>query len=352
MPFAREPRQVPAKTPSSPSPAMPPTRTTPLIPRAVTARHSLPCPKCGVRAAKEGVRRTSAGPIQKWYCPSCRSHFSESPIPRRQYAAKVILNAVTTYHLGHTLTATRQAIARRFKRQVPESTLRAWLRQFSALCTFATLRKKFSFSDPIVARTFHHRQEYCFGFHRLKVNLLCKDRFPSLRRYLWRVKDHCPHRLFTADDSARCSDALRSASIRAFRHRDNNAVALAKLGLMLASRATERHGCVQQFMLANDSATVAVEVPVWLLPGEARDLGLTAPLTGHIDIVQIRFGRVVILDYKPDARRETKAKDQVYRYARALSVRTGIPFAQISMAYFDDKDYFEVVAPHIPERRL
>jgi len=96
-------------------------------------------------------------------------------------------------------------------------------------------------------------------------------------------------------------------------------------------------------MLANDSATVAVEVPVYLYPNEAPDLQLTGVLTGHIDILQIRGEKIWILDYKPDAKYEKQAKFQLYLYARALSVRTCIPLSHFGLAYFDDKDYFEVV---------
>jgi glutathione S-transferase len=48
-------------------------------------------------------------------------------------------------------------------------------------------------------------------------------------------------------------------------------------------------------------------------------------------------------DYrKPEARRETRAKYQLYLYARALSARTRIPLSRFGLAYFDDRDYFEV----------
>src|SRR6266542_4321371 len=95
-------------------------------------------------------------------------------------------------------------------------------------------------------------------------------------------------------------------------------------------------------MLVNDSATVAVEVPVYLHPHEAPDLALTGALTGHIDVLQVRGRRVWILDYKPDARKEKYAKYQIYLYARVFSIRTNIPLRRFTMAYFDDKDYFEV----------
>jgi ATP-dependent exoDNAse (exonuclease V) beta subunit len=124
--------------------------------------------------------------------------------------------------------------------------------------------------------------------------------------------------------------------------KDTNAVPLAQLGLVLAESRRGRHEAIQRFMLANDSATVAVEVPVFLFPHEAADLRLTGVLTGHIDVLQIRYGKVWILDYKPDARRETRAKFQLYLYARALSARTRIPLSCFGLAYFDDKDYFEV----------
>jgi ATP-dependent exoDNAse (exonuclease V) beta subunit len=112
----------------------------------------------------------------------------------------------------------------------------------------------------------------------------------------------------------------------------------------LAKTRRGRHEAIQRFMLANDSATIAVEVPVYLYPHEAPDLKLTGPLTGHIDVLQIRGRKVWILDYKPEARKETRAKYQLHLYARALSARTGIPMRRFGLAYFDDLDYFEVGA--------
>lgn len=69
---------------------------------------------------------------------------------------------------------------------------------------------------------------------------------------------------------------------------------------------------------------------------------LTGALTGHIDVLQVRGNRVWILDYKPDAKKDKRAKYQLYLYARALSARTKVPLSEFGLAYFDDKDYFEV----------
>jgi len=91
-------------------------------------------------------------------------------------------------------------------------------------------------------------------------------------------------------------------------------------------------------------------VPVYIKPGELTKseqkyygLTLDEPLSGHIDILQQRFTKIHILDYKPDANKNDKASaEQLFLYALALSKRTGIPMRKIAYAYFDDKNYFQL----------
>jgi ATP-dependent exoDNAse (exonuclease V) beta subunit len=106
-------------------------------------------------------------------------------------------------------------------------------------------------------------------------------------------------------------------------------------------------------MLAADSVTVAVEVPIWL---RERDIGaierqweitLAPPnesgeriLTGHIDFVQVRNGAIHILDYKPDAT-TNKPFAQLTIYALALSHLTGIPLFDFKCAWFNEEQYCE-----------
>jgi hypothetical protein len=66
-------------------------------------------------------------------------------------------------------------------------------------------------------------------------------------------------------------------------------------------------------MLINDSATVAIEQLVYLHPKELTrtrkkflGLGFQNTLTGHIYILQVRFNKIHILDYKPDANKTDK----------------------------------------------
>jgi hypothetical protein len=77
--------------------------------------------------------------------------------------------------------------------------------------------------------------------------------------------------------------------------KQNLANDLAAMGLLLARKNKDRHPSIQDFMLANDSCTIACEVPVYLTSEEVtyyKSKGfflplpeLSKPITGHIDIV-------------------------------------------------------------------
>ena len=90
---------------------------------------------------------------------------------------------------------------------------------------------------------------------------------------------------------------------------------------------------LQRFLVVNDSVTIAVEVPVFLTKeniGYYRRRGFDLDfesdvITGHIDFLQIRNGYIHILDYKPEARKETHAHVQLTIYALALARRASLP---------------------------
>ncbi len=58
-------------------------------------------------------------------------------------------------------------------------------------------------------------------------------------------------------------------------------------------KVKDKHLQVQDYLLKNDEAAIAMEVPVW--SGFLR-------LTGHIDLIRIRDERIEIVDYKPEGR--------------------------------------------------
>jgi hypothetical protein len=88
--------------------------------------------------------------------------------------------------------------------------------------------------------------------------------------------------------------------------KQNAATEMAALILPTVAANHERHSKLQRFMLANDSVTVAVEVPIWLAEPDIAALearqgielvpqnGAPRSITGHIDFLQVRNGAVHI----------------------------------------------------------
>ena len=196
---------------------------------------------------------------------------------------------------------------------------------------------------------------YGTGFPRaffkrpLKTNF-SKRFFPQLKTYITsihKIPYFIPESAFKA--GPRCSQ-LRIDLKAQKTTKHNNAPRLAQLALTMAKTNRERHQAIENFFLTNDSTTVAIEVPVYIKPeelskNEKKDYGieLEEPLSGHIDILQQRFTKIHILDYKPDAIRNDKSTiDQLLLYSLALYKRTNIPLRKITSAYFDENNYFQV----------
>ena len=142
------------------------------------------------------------------------------------------------------------------------------------------------------------------------------------------MKRRCPSDIFKENE--RCSQIILDVRIKKEEYY-NQACKLAGLGLQACIRNKERHNKVEEFMLINDSSTIACEVPVWFWD-KKLDLGIC----GHIDILQIRRGEIFVLDFKPDACKEMTGKvaSQLYLYAQGLSYRTGISLNRSSSLVF------------------
>jgi ATP-dependent exoDNAse (exonuclease V) beta subunit len=111
---------------------------------------------------------------------------------------------------------------------------------------------------------------------------------------------------------------------------------------------------LQRFMHANDSVTLAVEVPIWLSEADIAALErehriklradgqpTNQAITGHIDFLQVRNGAVHILDCKPGARND-RPFAQLTIYALALTrLVPGLRLFDIKCAWFDEEQYCE-----------
>jgi ATP-dependent exoDNAse (exonuclease V) beta subunit len=221
-----------------------------------------------------------------------------------------------------------------------------------------------------------HRQLYRFRYHRAKTLLSMEEfknrRFGRLKEYLDNVSSETPHQYF--QDGERMSE-IRSKFDKTdmiVRSKSNFANKTAEFVLRSVPDNKERHEALQRFMIANDSVTIATEVPVYIrredvehmenelkfritndglleLKGDKQAQKFPKLLTGHIDIVQIRNGMVHILDYKPNASKE-KPIEQLTWYALALSRLTGLRLFEFKCAWFDDKDFYEFYPLHIVKK--
>ena len=157
------------------------------------------------------------------------------------------------------------------------------------------------------------------------------------RRVNHQASQAAPDCNLSANSCQSSQPALRSSKSRfeilplARTEKQNLANDLAALGLLLARKNRDRHAAVQDFMLANDTSTIACEVPVYLTGEDIayyKSLGFfvslpesSKPITGHIDVVQVRNGLVHLLDYKPNAR-QIDPVNQLVVYALAFASRT------------------------------
>src|SRR5581483_402445 len=121
----------------------------------------------------------------------------------------------------------------------------------------------------------YHRQIYKYAFHRPKLAMLRDSRehrrFAGIADFLERVPVDCPHELF--HDSERASQTPL-AKIKTSRlivvEKENAATRMAELVIPTVGDNRLRHEALQRFMLANDSTTLAIEVPIWLAPETIR----------------------------------------------------------------------------------
>jgi hypothetical protein len=305
------------------------------------------CPRCltNRRVVRTGQRHTKAkGRVQRYKCNLCRKQFTDQAIAGTKHPLKIIAFALTYYNQGHSYQETRDTIKRKLKRTVPVPTIQTWARKHAGICTFIPMRKRYDiqWKKIIRKRKLYHQQIYEFKYHTLKTNIAAKY-FRQIRYYLEHVyKNKKETQRVFERSTTRCS-TFKPPNQRYIDSKtilSNNATKMTKLALTLAKNKAKRHEAVESFFIANDSSTIAVEIPVYILPNDAPDLRLTEPLTGHIDILQFRNKKIQVLDYKPDQNPKL-ASMQLYLYKRALAIRARIPQDRIQTAAFNEDRYVE-----------
>lgn len=326
------------------------------------------CPFCGSgELIKKGKRRKKYETIQLYQCQRCKRRFTPLIHKHHVYPLKLILDALTLYNRFYSLEDVKELVFGSYGLRVSLQTIANWLKEFRPYLPALRLRSHLAAGydrrKMFIETRLLHGQVYDFKFHAAKLNLLLQAEslkahsdFRGLEQFLGQVPKTCPHELFRRNAkkktrSSQHKDIFNLDQVEIRSKTDNTAVRNARFVLQAVAKNKLRHETLQEFMLINDSVTVAVEVPVLLT---AKDLAyfkgkhFLVPLelkereviTGHIDFVQVRNGKICILDYKPGAKKE-KPIEQLTLYALALSRLTGLRLYHFKCAWFDDKNYYE-----------
>lgn len=337
------------------------------------------CPYCSSKKfVKRGTRKKKFETVQLYICRECKRTFTAQFVKGKRYPMNLIIDAISIYNLGYSLEDTCRLINQRFGVNPGSSTLREWYDEYSDICRYVRLRpfamKLYSPENIVETVTMAHRQLYRFRFHRGKIDLLLQDykhhNFGPLKEYLENVASETPHQYFqTGYRMSEIKTKFDKAQM-IVRAKKNYANRLADFVLQAVKDNKQRHEALQKFMLANDSVTVASEVPVYIRQEDIEHMENVLNfkisdgdiefkggdkmngkllLTGHIDLVQIRNGLIHILDYKPHAAKE-KPIEQLTWYALALSRLTGLRVAEFKCGWFDAKDYFEFYPLHVVKK--
>ena len=327
------------------------------------------CPYCqGKEFIRFGQRLKKFETVQVYYCKKCGKKFTPGLTKHRTFPLRLILDGLTYYNRFNTLEETAQKLTEKYGIKVSLQNISNWLNDFKEYLPFLKMRefieKKYDKKDILVESKMFHGQIYDFKYHRAKTDLILEGdfkhyKFRPLQEFLELVVAECPHQIFkeSTKRASEYKDIFNLDQVKIVR-KDNTAVKNTRFVLQAVANNKLRHELLQEFMVINDSVTVATEVPVLLDKDDVlhyqNQLNFNVPialkdgdvLTGHIDLVQVRNGMIHLLDYKPSAKKE-KPIDQLIIYALALSRLTTLRLFHFKCGWFDEEDYFEFFPLHI-----
>ena len=326
------------------------------------------CPYCGGKLIKRGIRKKKYEIIQRYYCPHCKKSFTSAITKNHTFPLKVIIDSLSLYNRLFNFKEISQIIKEDYGLNISTRTLFNWVKEYEKYTPFSRMRKfaseKYSKKELIENIKLIHKQIYNFKFHRAKIDITLNEefrhyKFKPLKDFLELVSAECPHELFR-NSSKRASEFKGIFNLNKVKiiSKKNTATKITNFVIQSVVNNKKRHEILEDFMLSNDSSTVAVEVPVIINSDDLRhlkhELNFKIPLTledgeyitGHIDFVQIRNGSIYILDYKPSAKKE-KPIEQLTLYALALSRLTGLRVYNFKCAWFDKNNYYEFYPLHV-----
>ncbi len=328
------------------------------------------CPKCSSKSTtKKGTRKNKQQIIQQYKCKNCSNIFTKQPLKQKTYPIQIILKTLSLYNLCYSQAGIQKLL--KTNPRPSQKTISNWINEFKTITTFNRLLKeaKAQFSPENIIEQYeflHNNLNYKYQIHSFKLNYLASnnERLQRLKQYLEKIPTkEFPHHIFKPNyeienKSERASQTnFKTLTINPL-SKQNLANKLCKLALNLAKTNKDRHEAIQDFFIINDSTTIAAEIPIYLTHDDllyfnSRGFNLNpnnfkTPITGHIDILQIRNGLIHVLDYKPNANKENPIH-QLAIYA--LASKTKLPLTLFKCAWFDENNYFEFFPLHAVKNR-
>lgn len=299
------------------------------------------CKYCqSAQIVKAGLRKLKAGLRQMFKCNHCGRRFSNLNRSDKHTHPAAILDALTMVCQGRTYEDVIFALRKKHRLSVTKSAISKWVREYDP--DYLKIRYLNKPHGQIIRSYLftHSGINYNYKLHLPK---LATCPFEGLKSYLLKLPEFIDHAIFEKGPETEENAGLRASQLvltdnyglREFTDTRLNRAALDALSLALSNR--QRHQVVEDYLLSCDRNTIAVEVPVYF---HHKGLG---SVTGHIDILQINFGKAHILDFKPHAKKENPAKvmTQLTLYAMALTYRAKLKFGDIVCAYFDEERMFQ-----------
>jgi len=310
------------------------------------------CPYCGSKTLiKKGKRTNKFRQVKLYLCKDCGKRFSDDKFKSKTHTIATTVKVLSTYNSGYTIEETAH------KTKIAKSTIANWIKEYKPLFNlirFATQVRKYRENEKLIqGHKYIHQLMYLYLQHNFKLEHFVKTREPKLYNYLHLAKSgEIDKSVFLNSDARASKTKLNILQLVQHKTIYNNACKFANIAIELVDDNKKRHWAVEKIMLENDTSTIATEVPVYMqlskstIPWIKSIQSKNDYITGHIDLLQYRNGKLYILDYKPGAAKE-KPLGQLFVYACCLSKSTGISFARMKLAWFDELIYYEADAMEV-----
>ena len=326
------------------------------------------CPYCHGKVVKKGKRKKKYEEIQVYFCKNCNKKITSLITKHKTYPLRIIMDSITLYNRLNPLERIPELIKERYGITITSRIISNWLKEYAGYTPFLRMRefasKKYSQKELIEESKMFHQQVYDFKYHRAKLGMILNEeyrhyKFKPLQEFLELVSAECPHQIFQGT-TKRASEFKGIFSLEQVKivSKINTTNKIANFVIQAIANNKLRHEMLHEFMLVNDSVTIACEVPVLLSSDDLRhykhELNFNIPIqleegqyiTGHIDLIQVRNGAIYVIDFKPSANKE-KPIEQLTLYALTLSRLTGLRLYHFKCAWFDENNYYEFFPLHV-----